>query len=356
MFGIHGFRLSRARSALVVVVVAALSVTVLAVGLLAQGAEPKRRVDGAELLAIPLADGSLQNAAFSPDGTQISFTRFRNGYNKSPADILIFDLRVKTLRSLIEDGHANVSSPGSSWNARTGRIVFSSTYSVTDHDEIFGIESREGSKARQLTSDDKYMSYEPTMSPDGRSVVFESHLANEEGNGRIRLLMAGASEPEDITDANEDCRQPNWSPAGNVIVYQKKDDDQWDLWIYDLSSKQHRRLTQGVGDKTDATFSPDGRFVLYSADSPELKHANLFALSLDGTRTVQVTAAEVYDGAASWSPDGKTIVFESAAARRTTLRWKLRTLFQRETSTSLWSIGTPADLIRALCLGGAACR
>ena len=354
MVAARTFRLSRTQAALIIVV-AAISVAML-MGLLAQAPEPKLRADGAEALAIPLADGSWQNAAFSPDGTQISFTRFRNGYNKSPADILIFDLKTKTLRPLIDDGHANVSSPGSSWNARTGRIVFSSTNSVTDHDEIFRIASREGSKAQQLTSDDKYMSYEPTMSPDGQSIVFESHLVNEEGNGRIRVLEAGASEPEDLTDADEDCRQPNWSPAGNVIVYQKKDDNRWDLWIYDVSSKQHRRLTQGEGDKTDATFSPDGRWVLYSADNPNLKHANLFATSLDGTRTVQVTATEVYDGAASWSPDGKTIVFETAAVRRVSLRWRLRTLFQHEASTSLWSINTPDALYRQLCLGGAACR
>jgi TolB protein len=340
------------QAALIVVAATALSVTMLS-GLLAQGTEQKQRPDGVQELAIP-ADGSLQNAAWSPDGAQIMFTRFRSGYNKSPADILIFDLRTKALRTLVEDGHTNVSSPGSSWNARTGRIVFSSTRS--DHDEIFSIASQGRSEAQQLTSDNKYMSYEPSMSPDGQSVVFESHVVNEEGNGRLRLLRLGASGPEELTDADEDCRQPNWSPAGNVIIYQKKDNDQWDLWIYDISSKQHRRLTQGDGDKTDATFSPDGRWVLYSADNSDLKHASLFATSLDGARTFQVTNGGVYDGAASWSPDGKTIVFESAAVRPAPPGWHLKKIVQPEGSTSLWKISTPDVLYRQLCLGGAACR
>src|SRR5262249_53018244 len=76
----------------------------------------------------------------------------------------------------------------------------------------FSIASQGRSEAQQLTSDDKYMSYEASMSPDGQSVVYESHVVNEEGNGRLRLLRLGASEPKELTDADEDCRQPNWSP------------------------------------------------------------------------------------------------------------------------------------------------
>ena len=356
----HISRTSLTQAALITVVAAsALSVTALS-GLRVQAPEQKPRPDGAQELAIP-ADGSLQNAAWSPDGTQIMFTRFRSGYNESPADILIFDLQTKALRTLVEDGHTNVSAPGSTWNARTNRIVFSSTRS--GHDEIFSIASQGRSEAQQLTSDDKYMSYEASMSPDGQSVVYESHVVNEEGNGRLRLLRLGASEPKELTDADEDCRQPNWSPTGNVIVYQKKHGDQWDLWIYDISTKEHRQLTQGDGDKTDATFSPDGRWVLYSADNSNLKHASLFATSLDGTRTFQVTDGDVYDGAASWSPDGKTIVFESAAVRRAPPGWHMKTMVppeattvQPKTSTSLWNISTPDVVYRQLCLGGVVCR
>jgi TolB protein len=348
----HIFRTSHTQAALIIIAAAALSVTMLS-GLQAQGTEQKLRPDGAQELAIP-ADGSLQNAAWSPDGAQIMFTRFRGGYNKSPADILIFDLQTKAFRTLVEDGHTNVSAPGSTWNARTGRIVFSSTRS--GHDEIFSIASQGRSEAQQLTSDNKYMSYEPSMSPDGQSIVYESHVVNEEGHGRLRLLRLGASEPEELTHADEDCRQSNWSPAGNVIVYQKKHGDQWDLWIYDISSKEHRQLTQGDGDKTDATFSPDGRWVLYSADNSNLKHASLFVTSLDGTHTFQVTDGDVYDGAASWSPDGKTIVFESAAVRGAQPGWHLDTMGQPQASTSLWNISTPDVVFRQLCLGSAVCR
>jgi TolB protein len=273
------------------------------------------RGDGA--VEIPIAlDGSLQNAAWSPDGAQLVFTRFRKGYNKAPGDIFIVDLKTGASRALIDDGGNNVSQPGSTWNAPTGNIIFSSERG-NEHDQIYVSPSTGGVDGlRQLTSGEKSMGYEPSFSPEGSSFAYEMHVVDEEQNGRIVLQKQGSSDFEAITRANEDCRQPNWSPKGDLIVYQKRENDQWDLWTYEISSKQHRKLTSGAGDKTDATFSPDGSFVVYSADSSDSPYANLYAIPASGGRHVQITTAGVYDGAPSWSPDGKSIVFETAPLRQ----------------------------------------
>lgn len=272
------------------------------------------RNDGA--VEIPIAlDGSLQNGAWSPDGAQIVFTRFRKGYNKAPGDLFIVDLKAGTLRPLIDDGTNNVSQPGSTWNARTGNIIFSSERD-NHHDQIYMSPGTGGVDGlRPLTSSEKNMGYEPSFSPDGNSFAYEMHLADEEGSGRIVLKNLGASDIEPITRANEDCRQPNWSPRGDLIVYQKREDDEWGLWTYDIRSKKHRKLTSGAGDKTDATFSPDGNFVVYSGDSPDSPYASLYVIPSSGGRPVQITTAGVYDGAPSWSPDGESIVFETSPLR-----------------------------------------
>ncbi|HEB65688.1 MAG TPA: hypothetical protein ENJ02_09120, partial [Chloroflexi bacterium] len=95
---------------------------------------PTTRADGTVLLAIP-ASGSLQNPAWSPDSGKLLFTRFVNGYNTEPADLLTFDLTTKLTRTLVFDGSGNVNLPGSAWNRVTGYIAFSS--SRDPHDEIY---------------------------------------------------------------------------------------------------------------------------------------------------------------------------------------------------------------------------
>ena len=332
------------------------------VAVAAQNSTSGYRQDTASEIPIVL-DGSLQNAAWSPNGAQIIFTRFRDGYNKAPADIMIFDRRSAAVRALLDDGHGNVSQPGSTWNARTDSIVFSSTR--TGHDEIFLMKSAGAlDTLKQLTSDERYNSYEPSMSPDGRSVVFESHLVDEEENGSIKVVSVGSFEVDELTDPDEDCRQPNWSPTGNEIVYQKKDDGQWDLWIYDIVTKVHRKLTEGEGDKTDATFSPDGHWVVYSADNAELRQANLFVISVQGGTATQITRANAYDGAPSWSLDGKSIVFESSAypsepgwrGAATRIWRRLTDLFHSEPPTRLWTMEMPAEVLQRLCSPSSPCR
>jgi TolB protein len=356
-------RLRSIRTRLALTISIAVPATLLIMAVLSEELKPGYRQDGASELPIFNLDGSLQNPAWSPDGGQVVFTRFRGGYNNAPGDLMIFDRASDAAKALIADGHSNVSQPGSTWNARTDYIVFSSTR--TDHDQIFMMRSqRPPEPPRQLTSDEQYMSYEPSISPDGQSVVFESHIVDQEGNGRIRQVAVGSLEVDDLTDEDEDCRQPNWSPAGNLIVYQKKDDGQWDLWIYDVSTKEHRKLTEGEGDKTDATFSPDGHWLVYSSDSSELRHANLFVINVRGGPATQITRADAYDGAPSWSPDGKSIVFESGtyptAPRlrgRLTRMWRqLISLFRPQPPTRIWTIKVPEDLLQRLCLPGAPCH
>jgi TolB protein len=150
-------------------------------------------------------------------------------------------------------------------------------------------------------------------------LVFESRDIGSEGPGQITLFEIGSKHYTNITAADEDCRQPNWSPRGDYIVYQKQLAGQWDLWLYEIKSKRHRLLTAGLaGDKTDASFSPGGRFVVYSGRSSENGEVSgagdesILVLPITGGQAIPVTRHPGYHGAPSWSPDGAYVTAETS--------------------------------------------
>lgn len=269
-----------------------------------------QREDGSRRVNISV-DGSLQNPVWSPDRSSLLFTRFSDGYNAEPADLFVVDLGSSSIRKLISDGSGNVNLPGSSWNPLTGKIVFSS--SREPHDEIYLVDDY-GSSGDEVKITDRtnMVAYEASLSPDGQWIVFESHELDVEDNGIIvKYKVDGTMPYQNLTSPGEDCRQPNWSPTGDKILYQKFSDEQWDIWIMNGDGTNHQKVTSGAGDKTDASFSPDGQWIVYSSNQFGVEFANLFITSVTEGNASRLTHYEGYDGAPSWSSDGKKIAFES---------------------------------------------
>ena len=268
------------------------------------------RNDDAVQLSIDLS-GSLQNPAFSPDGSSIIFTRFRNGYNTEPADLFIFNLQSETLSTLVSDGSGNVSLPGSVWNGATNSIIFSS--SREPHDEIYIIsEGGSSGSETQITQRAGLQAYEPSLSPDGQTTVFESHLLDVEDNGIIfKFDIDGSSSFFQLTSSDEDSRQPNWSPVGDKILFQKhQSKDLIDIWIMDIDGSNQTQVTSGSGEKTDASFTSDGQFIVFSSDF-ELEFSNLYIIPITGGAPARLSNFSGYDGAPSISPNNSKLVFES---------------------------------------------
>lgn len=268
------------------------------------------RQDSAVKLDIDLT-GSIQNPAFSPDGKTIVFTHFRKGYNKPPSDLYTFNIETKALTPLIVDGNSNVNLPGECWNSSNNSIIFSSDREP--HDEIFYIpENGTTGDEIRITNRPDSVAYEPTFSPDGEWIVFETHKLDEEENGVItKYKLDGTSAYINLTPFGEDNKQPNWSPAGDKILYQKEENNQWDIWIMNIDGTNKTKITNFEGSKTDAVFTSDGQHIIFSSDY-DTELANIYQASITGGNQIRLTKFDGYDGAPSISPDSKTLVFESS--------------------------------------------
>jgi TolB protein len=260
-------------------------------------------------------DGSVQNPAWSPDGNELLVTVWRGGYNVGPADLMVIPLDGGETRTLVADGWDNVNLPGSSWSPVTGEITYSST--EDPHDEIWVIAGDGSGGPRRVTLHDAEVAYEPAWNPDADEVVYEVHPLDVEGEGRIARSPVGPDEVDNVaqevflTPESEDCRQPNWAPVGDLVVFQCTEDggESWTLYVADPDGDDRRPLATASLNATDASFSPDGTWVVFSGDDGE-SSADLWAIEVDGTELVQLTDQPGYEGAPSWSPDGQRVAFE----------------------------------------------
>jgi Tol biopolymer transport system component/DNA-binding winged helix-turn-helix (wHTH) protein len=72
------------------------------------------------------------------------------------------------------------------------------------------------------------------------------------------------------------------------------------------------RFTFDAGLQSSPSWSPDGRFIAYSADRSG--NFDIWVQQVGGGNPVQVTTSPAHDWQPDWSPDGKNIVFRSERA------------------------------------------
>ena len=298
--------------------------------------EQATRSDGAQRLTTPPSGASDQNPAFSPDGRFLAFTRFENGYNIGPAGIFRLDLSGgEIVRLTPEEDQDNVNLPGSAWSAVHDRIVFASDRAESD--DLWQI-APDGTGFTRITTHHGPPWYiEPSWSPDGAWIVFEADAArpDDQQQGSIWKVRADGTGLTILTDGpaeGVDDRQPNWSPTGERILFQRRDpgSDDWDIYTMAPDGSDLRLVTDQASSDTDASWSPDGRYIVYSSDYGDLPTPNIFVIPAEGGTPIRVTFNGTHeDGAPSWSPDGRFIVFESHPGE------------DEDTPSSLWRIAVP---------------
>jgi Tol biopolymer transport system component len=101
------------------------------------------------------------------------------------------------------------------------------------------------------------------------------------------------------------------SPDGRSLVTGIQDRGNIDLWTYDLARGLRTRLTLN-SDVRMAAWSPDGRVIAFSSN--RRGHYDLYRKPADGSGAEELLYADDQEKAcSSWSPDGKTLLFDAVS-------------------------------------------
>lgn len=150
----------------------------------------------------------------------------------------------------------------------------------------------------------------PAISPDGTKIAFSTPGPN----GDLRIAVAPLSRPADAETLTGDADglwshcSPAWSPDGRFICYSA----QHDLWVVPSAGGPARRLTTGGLLDAEPVWSSDGRAVYFSSQREGT--LALWRVEAAGGRPARLTMGSGYEHHPSVSGDGSRLAYATQTA------------------------------------------
>ena len=247
------------------------------------------------------------NQAHSRD-SMIAFSSDRD----SPGDQDIFVMMAdgSQPRNLTNNRTSSDSNP--SWSPDGTKIAFESHHD--DSSDVYVIHA-DGKNLIQLTRTPE-SDGQPSWSPDGRKIAFTSR---RDGNFfgpffvpdyEVFVMDADGDNVVRRTRSAESDIAPSWSPDGTKIAFESQRDLDYEIYIMGADGRNVVRLTRTHGIDSDPSWSPDGTKIAFRSERN--RDAEIYIMDADGRNVVRLTRSPGWDGDPGWSPDGGKIAFASS--------------------------------------------
>ena len=186
--------------------------------------------------------------------------------------------------------------------APDGQSVVYSSFRELNVYEIYSLNLNNGS-VDQLT-DRLGVLTGPEVSPDGTSVTFVRGNPNT-GNTQIMVMDRNGENAGTIPLING--WDPTWSPDGNQILFASGVNGGVQLFVVNRDGKGLRQISNLPAIRGRSDWSSDGQFIVtYSGPA---WNREVYIMNADGSNARQLTPSGGNSQGPSFSPDGKWVAF-----------------------------------------------
>ena len=176
---------------------------------------------------------------------------------------------------------------------------------------------------QKIPTQQEYHGY-PGPSPNGKHVVFNSRVIDEEGISRMEIFTANISTGETyrLTYSSSFDDSGRWSPDGSEIIFYSDRDGTMDLWKISVNESGYPIGSAVKVFGSDARehcgrWSFDGQYIVYESDKSGINH--LWMITSDGLNETQLTFDENQNGYPAWHPSGDYIVYNKQTSTSSNL-------------------------------------
>lgn len=180
------------------------------------------------------------------------------------------------------------------------RVVFAA------RGEVFSVPAEKG-QVRNVTQTPGFREIQVSWSPDGRWLAY---MSDQSGEYELYVTAQdGSGEPRRITGDGSVWRfRALWSPDNKYLAF---GDKKQRLQYVEVASGKVTQVDHSTrNDITDYSWSPDSKFIAYVKNN-EANVSNIWAYSLAGGKTVQLTSSDTQDANPVFDPKGRYLYFIS---------------------------------------------
>jgi TolB protein len=143
---------------------------------------------------------------------------------------------------------------------------------------------------------------------DGKQIGISHHLQEENNRSVIYTLPVTGGELKRITDKSPSYLH-GWSPDNQFLIYTGERNGEPDIYKISKDGGKEIQLTNTKGLDDGSEYSPDGKYIYFN--STRTGKMQIWRMDPDGKNQTQLTFDEMNNWFPHVSPDNKTLVFIS---------------------------------------------